>query len=283
MPFDQPMTDDEIRAKAPSVFATHPAASVSERYAYIPSYPMLRTMRVMGLECVSARQGIKRSPDGKQFALHELRFRKLDGEWAQETRELGQLIPEVIMRNSHDRTSPMDFCAGLRRLVCMNGMTVADQEFSFKARHVGRDTVARAYEGVAQIVNQFGRVIDVARYWASIDMTGEQSNDFVNRALVARGTSLSIPVHNVTLARRDADIGVSLWSVFNRVQENLTLGRLRGRSATGQRRTLPAIRTLKADMDFNRKLWQLASSVAAEIRPREARADQSAGNPVAAV
>ena len=44
MPFDG-LSDDQIRAEAPSVFATHPSDKVSDRYAWLPSYQVVRAIR----------------------------------------------------------------------------------------------------------------------------------------------------------------------------------------------------------------------------------------------
>ena len=44
MPFDG-LSDDQIRSEAPSVFATHPSDKVSDKYAYLPSYHVVRAMR----------------------------------------------------------------------------------------------------------------------------------------------------------------------------------------------------------------------------------------------
>ena len=50
------------------------------------------------------------------------------------------------------------------------------------------------------------------------------------------------------------------------MQENLTVGGLRGQNANGQRRRLQGIRTLSADVALNKKLWTAASELAAEVK-----------------
>lgn len=271
MPFDQPLSDDQIREQAPSVFATHAADGVSDRYAYLPSYTVLRQMRTMGLQPVAVAEGRKKAPEGRAYAMHQIRFRKVgDRDWANETKELGQLVPEVILRNSHDRTSPLDFSAGIRRLVCLNGMTVAQQEMTVKVRHVGRNTADQVYSGVAQIINRFGEVIDTAKYWRSIKLTPLQLDQFAQRALQIRGTSLSAETARVLRPTRWQDEGRDLWNVFNRAQENLTKGNVRGQNVHGQRRLISRITSLSADIDLNRKLWGAAAELAEEISPRRA-------------
>lgn len=268
MPFDQPreLTDDDIRRLAPSVFATAPAPTVSDRYSYLPSYPVLRSMRLMGLVPTQVREGRKKNPDGREYAMHEIRFRKVDDDTANKTRELGMLVPEALLRNSHDRTSPLDLQAGISRLVCLNGMTVMDSGFHVKLRHAGTNP-GMVQDAVQTIVSSFGRAIDKAKEWAAIPMAIQQQLDFAMVALDIRGTALAIEPQRVLAARRFDDRGNDLWNVFNRVQENMTKGGILGMSATGRNRmrTLGAVQTLKADIDLNRKLWAAAQSFAASV------------------
>lgn len=258
------LTDDQIRAKAPSVFATHAAANVSEKYAYLPTYQAVRDMRLMGLEVASVREGYKRSPEGRAFAIHELRMRR-PGDVAQ-GRQLGDLFPEVILRNSHDRTSGFDLSAGLFRLVCLNGMTVADHAFNVKLRHVGKGQVDKLYAGVAMIIESLPKTIEIAASWQKIGLASEQIQRFADRAAEIRGSSIMLDPGQILRPRRWDDQGTNLWSVFNRVQENFTRGGMTGHSATNQRRSVQGIRTLAADVDFNKKLWTAASELAAEVK-----------------
>ena len=43
-----PLTDDQIRVAAPSIFALEKHASRSERYAYVPTIEVLRALRAEG-------------------------------------------------------------------------------------------------------------------------------------------------------------------------------------------------------------------------------------------
>lgn len=258
------MNDDMIRAKAPSVFATHAAANVSDKYAYLPTYQAVRDMRHMGLEVVSVREGYKRSPEGRNFAIHELRMRRPND--VSVGRELGDLFPEVLLRNSHDRTSGFDISAGIHRLVCKNGMTIADQAFNVKLRHVGRHQVDKLYAGVAQIIESLPRAIEVADAWSKVFLSSEQIRQFADRAAEIRGSSIMLDPGQLTRSRRMLDDGTSLWAVFNRVQENVTRGGMQGQTADGRRRSVSGIRTLAADVGFNRKLWTAASELAAEVK-----------------
>lgn len=262
------LTDDDIRAKAPSVFATHGGANTSNRYAYISSYDVVREMRLVGLQPVSIREGTKRDPAGREYAMHEIRFQRPDHMQEVAKVGLGGLIPQAIFRNSHDATSALKFEAGMMRVLCLNGMTAPGAAYgAFAVRHMG-DQSRRQHElhaGMAMIREGMVRVLDTAEAWRGIYLSRDNQERFVQRALEARGTTMAIDPIRVLSPRRWNDSGDDLWNVFNRVQENLTKGGMRGRTAAGRRSSLRSISTLRADVDFNRTLWDAAAQLAADV------------------
>lgn len=262
------LSDDQIRSVAPSVFAQQGAPTVSDRYAFIPSYPIVRQLRTMGIFPVKVREAIKKAPDGRAFAYHELRFRKAhDDDLTYATRHLGMLVPEVVLRNSHDRTSKAAFSAGIERLVCMNGMTAMVEGFAFVMRHVGNNTADQVHQAVTAITGNFHRITDTADAWAKIEMSPEMRRRFGTEALKVRGTSLLVDPSVVTASHRKEDDAPTLWNVFNSTQENLTKGGMQGRNPHGHVNSLRAIKSLVVDVEMNSKLWTLATSFANEIAP----------------
>jgi hypothetical protein len=266
MPFDG-LTDDQIRQAAPSVFATHASSKVSDRYAYLPSYHVVRSMRSLGFQPVEVRQGVKKAPDGREYAMHEIRFEKAGVDWANQTKELGMIVPQALFRNSHDRTSGADMSAGLKRLVCLNGMTVMDSDMRFSVRHTGRELTGNFLGAVQSITSQFARVVEVAKRWQKIELSPDQTRAFAMKALELRGTTIEVPEQHVLWSRRALDNGADLWSVFNRAQENMTRGGAQGRSAKGAWRAVQGIKSLAVDIDFNKKLWSAAADLAETVQP----------------
>jgi hypothetical protein len=53
-----------------------------------------------------------------------------------------------------------------------------------------------------------------------------------------------------------------LWTTFNRVQENLINGGVRGRSATGRRMSTRAVGGVNENVKLNKALWSLADGLA---------------------
>jgi hypothetical protein len=73
---DVPLTEDQMRAAAPSVFAENKHASRSERYAYIPTIDVLRGLRNEGFEPFMVAQGASRIEGKAAFTKHMIRMRQ---------------------------------------------------------------------------------------------------------------------------------------------------------------------------------------------------------------
>jgi hypothetical protein len=62
-------------------------------------------------------------------------------------------------------------------------------------------------------------------------------------------------------ARRPEDIGDSLWTTFQRVQENVIRGGQPGRSAQGRRLQTRPVGSIDRSVSLNRALWMLAEEM----------------------
>ena len=69
----QPLGLDEIREYAPSVFATAPHDSRSERYKFLPTAAIVESLMGLGFGVMSAQQSGSRTDDKRGFTKHMLR------------------------------------------------------------------------------------------------------------------------------------------------------------------------------------------------------------------
>jgi hypothetical protein len=264
------LTDDQIHRLAPSVFADRPWSGVSENYRFIPTTDLVAALREEGLVPVRARQGRTRIEGKGFFTKHELRFQRRQDIEARgnSDRKVGQVTPEIIVTNSHDRTSCFDIKAGLFRLVCLNGMTVAEAMIGrLHVRHSGN--IGDVVGGALDIVESFPRILARVEDFRSVELTERQRNAFAEAALVARYGEEAPPVQPYQLLRanRWEDQGNDLWTTFNRVQENLTKGSraIRWRSESGRRASLRAVTSIDGDQKLNMALWTLAEKLRESI------------------
>ena len=120
-------SDEELRRCAPSIFATQPIDTVSDRYSFLPTSSVLEGMRENGWLPVRAEQQSVRTEARRGFQKHLIRFARSEhsGSW-----EKKQVWPEVVLLNSHDGSGAYQLHCGLFRLACSNGMVVADAQVS---------------------------------------------------------------------------------------------------------------------------------------------------------
>lgn len=261
------MNNDQLRKVAPSIFATEPWSQVSAAYKFIPTFEIVESMRKEGFVPVRAMQSRSRIEGKSEFTKHMIRFRH-EGHLV--GLDLNQELPEIVLVNSHDRTSGYQLSAGIFRLACLNGMVVKSSDLgSISVRHSG-NIVDEVIEGSYRIVEEMPRVMGQVDEFKQIALRPEESQAFAAAALQLRyptdGTgkdTAPIKAEQLLRVRRSQDRDSSLWSTFNKVQENFIKGGLRGQSTTGGRMSTRAINSVNEDLRLNKALWVLAESMKA--------------------
>jgi hypothetical protein len=248
------MTLDQVKEVAPSVFATSASPKVSNRYTFVPTVDIVENFQREGWEIASVKQ------TGKGIhGLHEVKFR--NGELP----NVGDTLVEAIIRNSHNGTSTLSVSAGLFRLCCSNGLTVATSAAdSFKVRHAGfeLDDVKRITEDFAKklplIEGSVNRMMER-------ELTIDEKIDFVRKSAEVRWKTGSVPAtldyEEILNPLRDADNGDSLWQVFNVVQEKWIRGGIQYKSNKGRKTQLRTLSDILTTNIINTKLWELAEEM----------------------
>jgi hypothetical protein len=252
---DHPLTDAEMKAVAPSIFAPGKAASRSERYTYIPTIEVLNGLRREGFEAFYAIQAKSRRPDGSEYMKHMIRLRASDSTRSGEANE-------VILVNSDNGTSAYQLIAGVFSFVCSNGLVVGDCFDEIRVYHKG-NIVDQVISGAYQIVDQFKQVGDHVSEMKALPLSEAEQNVFAEAALELRYQEEHKPItHNqVIQPRRYADAGNSVWHTFNRAQENLVHGGQSATTATERRTRTRPVRNISGNVALNRALWKLAEGM----------------------
>ena len=256
------ITDSEIRSNAPAVFAEAPMPGASARYTFLPTGRILDGMRGEGWKPVEARQMGVRRLDREGFQRHMIRFQRRD-----QVAEVGDYAPEVILLNSHDRSSGYQIHAGLFRWICRNGMMVADTLIpSIHVRHTGQE-VGEILTASFQILEQLPKLADRVAKFRSVGLSESIQKQFAEKALALRydrPETAPIRADQLLEARRSEDSGCTLWETVNRVQENLLRGGMRDTSRVNRAgqpfRPMRPIRGLGANVAINLGIWDLAES-----------------------
>lgn len=253
------LTDNQLLKTAPAIFSDSPDLAVSERYGFVPTIEVVNELKTEGWYPVRAQQANTRDQDRLHLAKHMIRFRQDPDRQM----SVGDSIAELVLTNSHDRSSAYQLDLGVFRLVCLNGMVAKAGDLgNIRVKH-GKNIVENILEGSVQLANQVPQISASVENLQSTLISNVESQMFARAALNLRygeqWQSLSpISPESLLQARRTEDKEPTLWKTFNRVQENLMKGGLLGRSSTGRRTRTKAIHSVSEDVRLNRALWQLA-------------------------
>jgi hypothetical protein len=264
-----PLTEDQMRAAAPSVFAESKHASRSERYTYIPTIEVLRGLRKEGFEPFMVAQGASRIEGKAAFTKHMIRMRH-----ARDSSGQLQARPEaneIILINSHDGASSYQMLAGMFRFVCCNGLVVGDVVQDIRIPHKG-NIQGEVIEGAFRVLDEFEAVNEHAEAMKALPLEPREQLAFATAALALRfgerpvedtGGPRPAPVtaEQLNEPRRAADVGNDLWATFQRVQEHVIRGGLVGRSAQGRRLHTRPVGSIDRGVSLNRALWMLAEEM----------------------
>jgi len=253
-----PLTDDQIRAVVPSIFADAPHESRSQRYTYIPTVAVLDELRKEGFQPFMVTQTRVRNEDRREFTKHMIRLRH-----AGQIDARGE-ANEIILLNSHDGTSSYQMLAGMFRFVCSNGLVCGDTVADVRVPHKG-DVTAQVVEGAYGVLSGFDNARESRELMQEINLDDGEAELFARAALTLKydDPQKKAPVteNQILLPRRAEDCQANLWSVFNRTQENLTKGGLSGRTANGVCQKTRPVLGIDQNIKLNRALWLLADGM----------------------
>ncbi len=264
------LDDEKLRALSPSIFAHQASSQTSGRYEFIPTSRVVTGLKNEGWLPVLAKETKVRKEENKDFCKHMIRFRhKDDMDKTFVNVAVNDLVSEIVLVNAHDGTSSFQLHAGIFRFVCSNGMVVADTTIqNHRIRHTGK-VVDDAIEAVFEIVEETPKVFNQIEHYREISLDSEEQEILAESALSLRWPEDDRPFLPAQLlaSRRRDDQHPDLWTVFNRIQENLLRGGMRGRKKNSygriQRTTSRAIKSVSEDLRLNKALWTLTERFAA--------------------
>lgn len=255
---DMPLSDEQIRAVAPSIFAEAAHESRSARYTYIPTIDVLNGLRKEGFQPFMVCQTRVRNEEKREHTKHMIRLRHAD-------QIAGREANEIILLNSHDGTSSYQMLAGMFRFVCSNGMVCGETTSDIRVRHNG-DVVGDVIEGAFKVLDSFEEATAQREAMQVLTLNQGEQAAFARAALALKyddQDSGAVPVteSQILAPRRFEDRRDDMWTTFNRVQENMMKGGLRGRNRSGRTTTTRPVNGIDQSVKLNRALWVLAEEM----------------------
>lgn len=261
-----PLNNNQLSHLAPAIFADAPAQQVSDKYKFIPTIQVIDILRNQGWNPVQAFTSRVRDENREGFQKHSVRFAREDGEMI-----AGDSKPEILLTNSHDAKCAYQIHAALFRMVCSNGMVVADTTFEKVAiRHQNfeqSDVIDASY----RVIEQVPQIAAAVEGYKSLELTEEQQLAFASAAIKLKWADTGkepIIAQDLLQTRRYADNGKNLWHTYNTVQENLLKGGIyAGRSKkTGRRQRTRKVGSINEDIRLNKALWTLTDEMSKLVK-----------------
>ncbi|WP_185922828.1 DUF932 domain-containing protein [Hafnia paralvei] len=252
---DRPLTYEELMHYVPSVFGEDKHTSRSDKYTFIPTITLLENLQREGFEPFFACQSRVRDPSRREHTKHLLRLRRAG-------QINGQQVPEIIILNSHGGESSFQLIPGYFRSVCTNSLVCGQSLGEVRVPHRG-NVVEKVIEGAYEVLGVFDQVEEKREAMQSLMLPPPAQQALAKAALMYRFGEEHQPIteSQVLSARRWQDEQNDLWSVFNRLQENLSKGGLSGHSAQGKRRRTRSVNGIDGDIKLNRALWVMVEEL----------------------
>jgi len=257
-----PLSDEALRTRAPSIFASGPMMGVSQKYTFVPTSEILTGLRDLNWVPVEVEEQRIRQEARRGFQKHLIRLR-LESQMA----TLDEWNVELVVVNSHDAGCAYQLHAGIYRRICSNGLVISSESFNaIRFRHSGCLTgeVVQASLRLVEAMPKIGERI--ARFRERI-LEPCESLTLAEQALLLRYPTVDeSPIAPETLlqAHRPEDEGNDLWLTMNRCQEGLLRGGLSDshRDRRGKLRSVRPLRGIDSKVSVNKGLWSLAERLA---------------------
>lgn len=264
------LTREQIEERCPVAFAseaTHPTCS--DKYVPLRTADVIDLVSTFGWLPVSAKQTGKGPRPAR--SLHMVVFEHPNMGITSGEATIG--VPRLVLINSLDGFTKLQFFCGFFRFVCSNGLIISDASFgSLKVRHA-KTSMADVAVSIKEVLAKMDHAMDTLNGMTNTMLVGDQITAFYLNALSLRINFKSPDPERKELTNwlqcdpetveplHEADQGrTDLWYHFNNVQERMVKGRFRYTTLSdGKVHGLRQISGLNRNMEFNRDLFRLAT------------------------
>ncbi len=256
----KPLTNEQLKVKAPSLFQDQPYHEVSQKYHFIATIEIIEQLRAESWYPVTVNEAGVRDLEKDGFQQHYVRFQHFS-----DLINPTSNIVELLLFNSHDRSKSFTISAGIYRYVCSNGLVIADNVFdSYKIKHLGdkENDVINAVNKITQIKP---KLLEKISKFESITLNQNEKESFLQSAIPLRFENhLELDNPNELLKPlRIEDKRDDLYTVLNILQENFLSSKVSGyNKETNRRFTSKQITSISKDVEINKGLWNIAERIA---------------------
>ena len=248
----KPLTNEQLKSKAPSLFQDQPYHEVSSKYHFIPTIEIIEQLRSENWYPVTVNEAGVRDLEKDGFQQHYVRFQHFS-----DLINPNANVVELLLFNSHDRSKSFTISAGIYRCICSNGLVIADCIFnSYKIKHLG-ERENDVIDAVSKITQIKPKLLEKISKFESITLNQNEKEAFLQSALPLRFENhleLDNP-NELLIPLRIEDEKDDLYTVLNILQENFLSSKVSGyNKETNRRFTSKQITSISKDVEINKGL-----------------------------
>lgn len=170
-----------------------------------------------------------------------------------------EAIASMRLYNSCDGSSPLEMDFGVFRQICSNGMVANTSYSNHKIKHNEKGN-NNLYGILADVNTQANLVLDEFNKFKNIELNSFKAMELATEAARIRfGNASQFDVNQLLESIRPEDEGNDVWTVFNRIQENLTQS---NRLVDKNGYNISGVSSVKEDTRINKELFQKALALA---------------------
>lgn len=232
--------------KCPSISATQPSQKASKRYKFISTLDILN-------QALSNDWSIREVKRGRgSFGQHAINLVH-KSQVESFNSNLAEGFPQATIINSHDLTKRFCVVLGFFRLICSNGL-IAPSGMCSTTRMVHRQSEDKEdviIKSLDQAFNGFNTILSKVNEMKDRQLSEEESFSLARFANYIRfryrmTQPKKFDANAILKPRRIVDDKRDLWSTFNVIQENITIGGF----GIGK-----GITQFQDDVRFNQEFW----------------------------
>jgi hypothetical protein len=254
-----PLSNEILKEKAGSIFATSASFEVSNKYAFIPTIEVVDMFRDNNWYPVEAKESFVRLSKNKGYQKHLIRFRHISDFLSNQDESI-----EIVLTNSHNRSSSFIIQVGVFRFICANGLVVANNLFEkISIRHIGfkESEVKKAIETIVASIDKINERINL---YKQIELSKDEQISLARASKIIRFKPYQqVDIEDLLKPHRKEDEDNDLWRVFNRIQENVIRGGIRGKNIfTDRKFTSKLVKSIDNIISINEKLFDVTDKFA---------------------
>lgn len=257
----KPLSNDELFNVAPSIFSENPIETVSDKYAFVPTHKLLDIFRDAGYYPIMASES-KAREENQGYQKHIILFRSLENLLRPNAKDEYE---DIVLTNSHNRTSSFIVDLAIFRIVCSNMLVVPSKSFVHHSIvHVGFNK-NKVKNAIAEVTSYMPKIKELVATFKSIHLTKAEEQMLANAAIDIRFDTNThyIEADELLKVNYEEDNVPTLWSAYNRIQEAMIRGGVKMKNLiTNKTFTSKAINGIDATIKFNKELFEAVEQVA---------------------